>query len=493
MEGSRRFNLKYGALAAACTLLAGCAVGPDFHSPEAPKDSRYTEKPVPSSTASAAGLAQHFAYNADIPRQWWKLFHSAQLDELVKGALAGSPNLDAARATLRQAQEDLAAEEGYEFPAVSLAPSAQRQRFSPAVFGGSGPPSIFNLYNASVKVSYGIDLFGGLRRQIESQRAQVEYEGYQYQGAVLALTANVVTAAVAEASLDEQVMAAREIIAAEERQTRIVDNQLKLGAVSKAVLLQQKSRLAQARATLPPLEKQLSQVRHQLAVYLGKTPQQANLPEIRFADLQLPESLPVTLPSRLARQRPDIRAAEALLHEASANVGVATANLYPQITLSANVGSESTSMASLFSNKTNIWNIGGSVLQPIFNAGTLRSQKKAAVAAFDKAYAQYRLTVLQSFQNVADVLRALETDAATLKADQDALLSAKDALDLVRRQFELGAASYLSLLSADSQYQQSRIAVIQAKASRMADTAALFQAMGGGWWNNSKNGEVSDD
>ena len=492
MGGLRRFKLKYGA-AAASLLLAGCAVGPDFHSPEAPKDTRYTERPLPDSTAAAAGKAQHFVYNADIPQQWWTLFHSAAIDNLVKGALAGSPNLVAARATLRQAQEDLAAEQGYEFPSVSLAPSAERQRFSPAIFGGSGPPSIFNLYNASVKISYGIDVFGGLRRQIESQRAQVEYEGYQYQGAILSLTANVVTAAVTEASLAEQVDAAREIIAAEKKQVRIVGNQFKLGAIPKSALLLQKSQLDQAQAALPPLERQLFQVRHQLAVYMGKTPQQAKLPEIRLRDLHLPENVPVSLPSKLARQRPDIRAAEALLHEASAQVGVATANLYPQITLSANIGSMAVSTGALFSNNTEIWSFTGGLTQPIFNGGTLRAQKKAAVAAFDKAFAQYRLTVLQSFQNVADVLKALETDAAALKADQDAVLSAKDALDLTRKQFELGAASYLSLLTADMQYQQSRIAAIQAKASRLADTAALFQAMGGGWWNNSKNGEVSDD
>lgn len=492
MDGSKRFNLKHGA-AAACLLLAGCAVGPDFHSPEAPKDTRYTERPLPESTASAAGRAQRFAYNADIPGQWWTLFHSAQLDNLVKGALAGSPNLVAARATLRQAQEDLAAEQGYEFPSVSLAPSAERERFSPAIFGGSNPPSIFNLYNASVKISYGIDVFGGLRRQIESQRAQVEYAAYQYRGAILSLTANVVTAAVTEASLAEQVDAAKEIIAAEKKQVRIVGNQLKLGAVPRSALLLQKSQLDQARAALPPLERQLFQIRHQLAVYMGKTPQQADLPEVRLADLHLPENLPVSLPSRLARQRPDIRAAEALLHEASAQVGVATANLYPQVTLSANIGSMAVSTGALFSNKTEIWNFMGGITQPIFNGGTLRAQKKAAVAAFDKAFAQYRLTVLQSFQNVADVLKALETDAAALKADQDAVLSAKDALDLTRKQFDLGAASYLSLLTADRQYQQSRIAAIQAKAMRLADTAALFQAMGGGWWHNSKNGEVSDD
>ena len=481
------------AVLLAGVMLGGCAVGPDFHHPESPKAARYTEKSMPGETVAAGGMSQHFDHGADIPGDWWKLFHSASLDRLVKSALDGSPTLDAARATLTQAQEDLAAATGAEFPQASLNLGAQRQRFSPAIFGGTGAPSMFNLYNASVQISYGIDLFGGLRRQIESQEAQVEYESCQYQGAMIALTANVVTSAVTEASLREQIMSTMEIISSEEKQVRIVENQLKLGGASRADLLVQKAQLAQARASLPPLEKALSQVRHQLAVYVGKTPQDASLPVIRLEELHLPENLPVSLPSELAKQRPDIRAAEALLHEASAQVGVATANLYPQITLSANIGSTTTSMSTLFTSRTNIWNVSAGLVQPIFNGGTLRSQKKAAVAAFDKAYADYRQTVLQSFQNVADVLRALDADAATLKADQDAQISAKDSLDLVRRQFELGAASYLSLLAADKQYQQSRVAVIQAKASRMADTAALFQAMGGGWWHNTKNGEVSDD
>lgn len=475
--------------------LAGCAVGPDFHRPENPKATRYTENPLPRETAASGGVAQHFSEGGDIPAQWWTLFHSKPLDSLVKQAMQGSPTLDAARATLDQAREDLAAEMGYEFPQVDLSTTAQRQRFTNAGFGGNAPPNVFNLYNASVKVSYGIDVFGGLRRQIESQKANIEYAEFQYQGAMLALTANVVTSALTEASLREQIEATRAIVASEERQLRIVENQYKLGAVSQSDLLLQRSQLAQTRATLPPLEKALSQVRHQLAVYVGKVPQDAKLPVIELSGLRLPDNLPVSLPSRLARQRPDIRAAEALLHEASAQVGVATANLYPQITLSANIGSSSNSFPNLFTSRTQIWSFSGGLLQPIFHAGELKAKKKSAVAAYDKAFAQYRSTVLQSFQNVADVLRALETDAQTLKAEREAEVSAKDSLDLARKQFDLGAVSYLVLLASERQYQQSRIGVIKARVSRMTDTAALFQSLGGGWWHNSKdmNGEVSDD
>lgn len=493
MNKKRGDALKSMTVVLLAGIVAGCAVGPDFHRPESPKATGYTEKPLPAKTAAAGGISQHFSVKTDVPADWWTLFHSRALDTLVRRSLDGSPTLDAARATLIQAQEDLAAELGLEFPEINLTPSAERERFSPAIFGGSGPPNIFNLYNASVKVSYGLDIFGGLRRQVESQRAQVEYEGYQYRGAILALTANVVTSAVTEASLREQIAATREIISSEKRQLRIVENQFKLGAVSKSDLLLQKSQVAQTMATLPPLEKSLSQVRHQLAVYVGMTPQEANLPEIHMNELHLPENLPLSLPSKLAEQRPDIRGAEALLHEASAQVGVATANLYPQITLSANIGSMAVSTGSLFSNKTEIWNLTGSLTQPIFNGGQLRAQKKAAVAAYNQAFAQYRSTVLQAFKNVADVLRALDADAAALQAQKDAEVSSKDALDLVRKQFNLGAASYLALLASERQYQQSRISVIQAKASRMADTAALFQSLGGGWWHNQKNGEVSDD
>ena len=473
-------------------LVCGCAVGPDFHRPAEPKAMRYTEQPMPA-TLQADGAAQHFAPGAKIPQEWWGLFHSRTLDALVRNALNGSPTLDAARATLTQANEDLAAELGYQFPQVDLSTTAQRQRFTNAGFGGNAPPNIFNLYNASVKVSYGIDLFGGLRRQIESQKAQVEYANYQFQGAVLALTANVVTAAVTEASLREQIRATQDIIASEEKQLGVVERQFELGGVSKSDVLTQKSQLAQTRATLPPLEKSLYQVRHQLAVYAGKTPQDAKLPAIEIGELHLPEELPLSLPSELARQRPDIRAAEALLHEASAQVGVATANLYPQISLSANLGSQSNTFPNLFTSSTGIWSISGNLLQPIFHGGELEAKKKSAIAAYDKAFAQYRTTVLQSFQNVADVLRALESDAATLKARSDAESSSREALDLVRKQFSLGAASYLSLLTAERQYQQNHIGVIEAKASRMTDSAALFQALGGGWWNKDKNGDVSHD
>ncbi len=474
-------------------LLAGCAVGPDFKRPPAPGDQSYTEKEMPKKTASAEGVSQHFSQEDKIPAQWWTLFHSKKLDRLVKAAIAGSPTIDAARATLKQASETLASDLGFEFPQANLALGAQRQRFSPAAFGGTAPPTVFSLYNASVQVSYGIDLFGGLRRTIEAQGAQVDYRRYQLKGAYLALTANVVTAAVAEASLREQIRATGEIISATENQLGIVERQYALGAIPKSQLLLQKSQLAQAKASLPPLEQSLAKIRHQLAVYVGKTPGNAKLPEISLEDLHLPEKLPLSIPSKLVRQRPDILAAEALLHSASAQVGVATANLYPQITLSANVGTESISSTSLFTNNTDIWSLATGITQPIFHAGSLKAQKRAAVAAYDQAFAQYKTTVLESFQNVADTLNALDSDAKALAAKDEAEASSKEAMDLAERQFRLGAASYLTLLAARNQYQQDRISAIAARAARYSDSAALLQALGGGWWNQPNNGEVSDD
>ena len=481
------------ATAGIAMLVSGCAVGPDFKSPPAPAASGYTERPLPAQTVAARGEAQKFSSDEKIPAQWWTLFRSEKLDQLVKAALAGSPSVEAAKATLNQARETLTSQTGYEFPQVDLALGTQRQRFSPSAFGGTNPPTVFSLYNASVKVSYGIDLFGGLRRMIEAQGAQVDYERYQLEGARLALTANVVTAAISEASLREQIRATQEIVDASERQLAIAEKQYALGGIPKSALLLQRNQVAQARAALPPLEQNLERVRSQLAVYVGKTPSEAKLPEISLDDLHLPDTLPVSLPSKLARQRPDILAAEALLHAASAQVGVATANLYPQITLTASAGTQSISSSTLFANNTDIWNFAAGVTQPIFHAGSLRAQKRAAVDAYDKALADYRSTLLQSFQNVSDSLTALQADARTLKARSESEASSKEALSLAQRQFELGASSYLTLLAAQTQYQQDRIASIAARASRYADSAALLQSLGGGWWNQPKNGEVSDD
>jgi len=444
---------------------------------------------MPAQTSGApvpAGAVQRFAVGEDIPAQWWTLFRSPQLDELVRAALVNSPTLVAAEAVLRQAQENYNAEYGSKvYPSVGVQLNAQRERsvqFGPA-------PSIFTLYNANVAVSYTVDTFGSVRRSLEATGAVIEYQRYQLEAAYLALTANLVTTVIQEASLRAQIKAITEVLAAQEKSLDLTRKQAALGAIARSPVLTLGAQIAQTRAQLPPLEKALAQSRHQMAVYAGWLPSQARLPEFDLESLQLPQDLPVTLPSSLVRQRPDIRASEALLHQASAQLGVATANLYPQITLSGSAGPAATKFADLFSSKGFLWNVGAGLVQPIFNGGALQARRRAAEAVYEQAAAQYQSTVLAAFQNVANALRALELDAEALRAQAESVDLSQQSLDLVTRQFKIGATSYLNLLDAQRTYQQSRIALAQAQAARYADTAALFQALGGGWWNREPRAE----
>ncbi|MGA2330583.1 MAG: efflux transporter outer membrane subunit [Syntrophales bacterium] len=476
-------------------VLFGCAVGPDFQTPKAPVTKAYTAEALPAKTDAApgtAGASQRFAPGKDIPQEWWTLLQSAELDQLIRQALAESPTVAAAKARLREADENRRAQYGALFPAVDANISASRQKISGAGFGQPDSDiSVFNLYNASVNVSYSPDLFSGTRRKLEALQSQIDYQRFQLEGVYLTLTANIVTTAVKDASLRAQIGAMREIIEAQEKQLAVVEEQLHLGGASRSDVLAQRAQLAQTQALLPPLEKQLAQTRHQLAVLAGRLPSEAALPEFDLNDFQLPEELPVSLPSLLVRQRPDIRAAEETLHAASAQVGVATANLYPQITLTGSFGLEASTVGDFFNSGAAIWSLSAGLLQPIFHGGALTAQRRAAIAVYDQAAAQYRDTVLQAFQSVADVLRALAGDASTLKAQAEAEAAARDTLDLTEKQFQLGAVSYLSLLNAERQHEQARLALVQAQAARFADTAALYQALGGGWWNRSPQAEAA--
>ncbi len=481
----KRVSIRTTVAGVVVIFLAGCAVGPQLGSPEFPATGSYTASPMPSHTASAptdGGKAQRFAFAQHLSAEWWTLFHSAELNALIKQGLADSPSLSSAGAALHEAQENLRAATGaLLYPGVDASVQATHQRAPSALTGA--PTEEFDLYNASVNVSYTLDLFGRSRHQLEALRAQVDYQRYQFEAAYLSLTANIVTTAVGEASLRAQIRATEEILASEEKQLDVVKRQFELGAVPRTSVLSQQTELAKTRATLPPLEKQLAYTRHALSVLVGRLPSEGKLPEFQLQSLQLPEVLPVSLPSSLAHQRPDIRASEALLHQAGAEVGVATANLYPQITLSGSYGVEAFNTGDLFNSQSVIWNLGAGLLQPIFHAGELSAKRRAAIAAYDQAAAQYRETVLKAFQDVADVLRALETDAWTLQAQSQAEAAAQATLDLTQKQFELGAVNYLSLLVAQRDYEQARINLIQAQAERYSDTAALFQALGGGWWN----------
>ena len=470
-----------------CAAVAGCMVGPDYRTPPAPATDTYTASPLPDQTASspgAAGLPQRFVPGQDIPAAWWALFHCEPLDALIRQALVNSPNITAAQAALRQARENFSAQAGGTLlPSVDAQLGATREKLNGISFGEPGVVDEFNLYNASVNVSYKLDVFGGSRRELEALHAQIDYQRFQLQAAYLAMSANIVTAAVKEASLRAQIEATERIAAEEDEQLGVLGKQFELGGVGRTAVLSQQTLVAQTRATLPPLQQQLDQTRHQLAVLAGQLPSDATLPEFRLEMFSLPETLPVSLPSALVQQRPDILAADAVLHQASAQVGVATAAMYPQITLSASYGAEALTPAQVFKGGSTIWSLGAGLLQPVFHGGQLSAQKRAAEAAYEQADAQYRETVLLAFQNVADSLRALDHDATGLKAQTDAWRSASDSLELTRGQYRVGGVSYLALLDAQRQYQQTVVSLAQAQASRYADTAALFQALGGGWWN----------
>jgi NodT family efflux transporter outer membrane factor (OMF) lipoprotein len=453
-----------------------------------PPDAGYTPEKTPAPTVSApvaAGAAQKFAIGRDIPGDWWTVFHSKELDALIGEALHSNPSLQAAQATLWQAKENLYAQAGVMLPNLDLNSSAQRQQFSPAAFGGSGPPSIFNLYQTTVNVSYAPDVFGGKRRAIEASAAQAEYQRFELEATYLALTANVVTAAVQAASLRDQIEATQEIIKEKTDQLAVVQRQFDLGAATRADVLTQQSEVATTRATLPPLQKQLEQQTHLLLALVGRFPGQYRGARLRLAAFRLPTRLPLSLPSRLIEQRPDVRAAEQQLHQASAQVGVAIANRLPQFNLTADYGTAALTTAALFTPQTTIWSVAANGTQPLFRGFALMHQERAAKAAYEAAQAQYRSTVLAAFQNVADALRALQIDARALQAQQAAARAAADTLDLARDQYKLGAINYLTLLNAQRAYQQARLALVQAQAARYADTAALYQALGGGWWNRT--------
>jgi NodT family efflux transporter outer membrane factor (OMF) lipoprotein len=470
--------------------LGGCALGPNFQTPAAPvtDGASYTPTPLAARTAEAAGVvggaAQQFVAGQELPAQWWQVFGSAALDQLIRAALAQNPSMAAAEASLRQAQESYNAQSGsLSYPAVNGQLGVAREK-NPAASAGNGA-GVYTLYNASVNVSYTPDVFGASRRTLEGAQAQLDYQRYQVEATYLTLSANVVTTAIRSAALRAQLQATQEVLDALSRQLVVIEQQFALGAIARSTLLSQRNQVAQLKVSLPPLEKALAQNQHQLSVLVGKLPGEGGLPDFTLDALTLPQNLPVSLPSALVRQRPDIRASEAQLQAASAAIGVATAAQYPQLTLSGSYGSSAANFGKLFDAETTAWSLASNLTAPIFNGGALSAKRRAAEAAYDGAAAQYRATVLGAFQNVADSLRALESDATALKAQAESDALAAEALALATQQYKLGGISYLALLDAQRSYQQAHVALVQAQAARFADTAALFQALGGGWWNRN--------
>ncbi len=475
------------ALSLLCIALAGCTVGPDFVPPDLAANAGYSRDKLTTTARAdidAGGGPQRLIDGMDIPGQWWTLFRSPALNALVEEALHANPDVSAAQAALRQANELVFADQASLFPSVNGNLSKTREKVSGATTGAASSP-ILTVSSASLSVSYAPDVFGGTRRQIESSTAQAEYERFQLEATYLTLTSNVVNTAVSLASVRDQIGATEQIIRLQSDQLDLLNAQRRLGAIADTDVLTQQTALAQTRATLPPLQKQLAQTRNQLMAYLGRFPNQDRDERFDLASLHLPQELPVSLPSAIVGQRPDVRSAQAQLHEASANIGVAVANQLPQFSITGSLGSTVASGTRLFSAGSGVWSLAGSIAQPIFDAGALEHRKRAAVAAYDQSAAVYRGTVLTAFQDVANALRALEADAEALNQQVAAERSAQASLDLVQAQFRLGAVAYINLLTAQQTYQNTVLARVKAQAARYSDTTALFQALGGGWWNRS--------
>ncbi|WP_205567305.1 efflux transporter outer membrane subunit [Pectobacterium brasiliense] len=469
--------------------LTGCAVGPDFVRPPLSNSASYGQAAKKSTTVASAlpgVLSQSVVVGMDVSAVWWQLFESPELTVLVEEALRGNPDLEAAKASLRQANELLYANRGSLFPSATVGSSSTREKIA----SSEGGPQLMTVNAASLTVTYAPDVFGGTLRQIEASVSQAEYERFQLEATYLTLTANVVNTAINLASIKEQIDAAQEIIRIQSETLNLTRSRLRLGAVSNADVLAQEAALAQSRATLPPLQKQLDQSRSQMTAYLGKLPGEQQAEALKLENLSLPRRLPLSLPSSLVEQRPDVRAAEALLHQASANIGVATANQLPQFNLTASIGSNAPRAADLFSAGTGVWSLVGSVTQSLFDAGTLKHRKQAAIAAYEESAAHYRGTVIGAFQDVSNALNALQVDAEALEQQVVAEESARASLQLTQVQYRFGSVSYVNLLNAQQTYQNTVAARVRAQATRYSDTVALFQALGGGWWNRSEAASI---
>ncbi|MGD0191241.1 MAG: efflux transporter outer membrane subunit [Rhizomicrobium sp.] len=468
--------------------LAGCEVGPDFKAPPAPEAGSYTSTPLATTVSTphaTGGEAQRFEGAQDIPAQWWTLFHSQPLNELIERSLAHNPDLKAAEAALAVAQENVRAQQGFYYPTVTAGLSANRQKtsseLSPTPNSGA---FYFSLYTPQVSVSYSPDVFGLNRRTVESLDAQKAQARYALAAARISLSSNVAAAAIQEASLRAQIDATSELIRTGTETLAIFRNQLKGGYASRLDVASQESQLAQVASTLPPLQKQLDIQRDLLAALAGGLPDKEVPETFTLSSLRLPEDLPVSLPSALVEHRPDVKQAEETLHAASAQIGIAVANRLPNIALTADAGTSALSPGNVFMGSASAWDLGAGLTQPLFDGGTLKHKEHAARDAYQEALAQYRSTVISAFQNVADTLHALERDADALKAAAAAEDATRLTLDMTRRQMQTGYANNLALFNAENAYQQAAITLVQAEASRYADTAALFQALGGGWWND---------
>jgi NodT family efflux transporter outer membrane factor (OMF) lipoprotein len=508
---ARRLSAIVLLSATAAGATCGCAVGPNYHKPPAPAGAGYAPATLPEASSSVAihgGEVQHFVPGRDIPVEWWELFQSPALDSLIKRAFQANPTIAAAQASLVQAQELVYAQRGYFFPTVAATGQAERHKVSgntnsSSTIGVQGDgtdllpkredpnqfphnfPSYYTFYTAELTVGFVPDVFGGNRRQMESLAAQRDAQRFALEATYITLASNVVAAAIQEASLQAQIRATREIIEADEKSLQILRDQLRLGFAMRIDVAAQEAALAEARTTLPPLQKRFEQTRDLMRALTGKLPNDADQ-TFELDSLQLPPEMPVSLPAKIIEQRPDVRAAAAQLHAANAGVGVAVAAMLPQFSITGQYGGGATQIPWMFRHGGPFWSLYGDVTQPVFQGGTLLHQERAAKDALKQAAAQYQSAVIAAYQNVADTLHVSLSDADTLAADAEAENSAKVSYDLTLRQMQAGYVTYLALLSAETAYRQTVLTRVRAQAARYGDTVALFQALGGGWWNRKE-------
>jgi NodT family efflux transporter outer membrane factor (OMF) lipoprotein len=483
VAGWRRPNALRGLAAGLTSLLVGCAVGPNFHRPAAPPVGHYVFGGDPAGTSAAQGVAQRFTPGAAVAADWWRLFNSTELQAVVGEALAKNPGLQAAQASLHASEYSLRAGYGIFFPQIHADAAATRERFSLVELGENARASVFNLFTLSASASYALDVFGGERRQLEGLAAQVDVQRATEHATYVTLLSNIVNTVVAAAAYRAEIDATRQLIELQRQQVQLAEVQYQAGTQPYSNVLSLESQLASYQATIPQLEQKLAQSDDLLATLAGHVPAEWSPPRIDLQDLKLPSELPVSVPSDLVRQRPDILVAEATAHAASANVGVATAALLPSVSLSGNYSAIGTATNRVFTSNGRVWSLGADLTAPLFEGGTLWFNRKAAVENYHQAMALYRQTVLGAFQQVADALRALDHDASALRAEDEALRTAQQALHLVQINYAAGLATYLEVLSADVQYHQAMINDLQATAVRYQDTVALYVALGGGWWS----------
>ncbi len=472
-------RLAYGI---ALLLLSGCTVGPDFVKPEAPATASYNTGHDASETASVDGKSQRFSAGIEPVAKWWSLFNSKQLSAAVEAGLARNPGLEASQANLRQSLDNLQAGYGIFYPQVTADLDPTRQKFSPARFGSSSPASIFNLITLSASVSYSLDVFGGEHRMIENLKSQVDLQQANVLATYLALSGNIVNTTIALAAYQDEIEHTEKLIALQKELIDITEKQSQAGTVAYESVLALHNQLATFEATLPPLRQKLSQSEHLLATLAGQTPAEWTIMQISISEISLPGELPLSLPSELVHQRPDILAAEAQMHAASANIGVATAAQFPSFTLNGSFGQNGSSMNGLFGSNARFWSVGADIAAPLFDGGTLAAKKQAAIDAYQQSRAIYRQTVLSAFAQVADTLKALEHDAEAMQAQSLSVEATAESLRLTRINYQAGLINYLQVLAADTQYRQARINYIQAQTQRLQDTTALYIALGGGWW-----------